>query len=62
MGRNFRPLAQWLEQQTFTGRHTGNGMLVRCKFGEPFQMATPSQARKREGVETIIARLRRKIR
>lgn len=44
----FGPIAQWLEQRTFTGRRRGNPPLVRCKFGErPIRKddPTPSQAR-----------------
>lgn len=41
----YGPLAQWLEQGTFTGRRRGNPTVVRCKFGERFQLPTPSQAR-----------------
>jgi hypothetical protein len=44
----FGPVAQRLEQRTFTGRRRGNVPLVRCKFGErPVSQddPTPSQAR-----------------
>lgn len=53
------PLAQRLEQGTFTGRRRGNLPVVRCKFGERFNLPTPIQAPARvgEGVEAIITRL-----
>lgn len=56
------PIAQRLEQRTFTGRRRGNAALVRCNFGErPVRIgerpnAEPSP-RRREGVETIITHL-----